>query len=862
MSMFKKITSSIVATAMTLSVFFTSAFASLPTDIINTDYKDAVSLLSVLDIMVGDKDTGMFRPDDTIIRSEAARVAISALGLQKVASSTSGTTKYTDVPEGHWATGYINVATQQGMVIGDDVGTFRPDSDISYQEMVTIMVRALGYEPMAKSKGGYPTGYLVTASNIGLTDDVSGVASEGITRGNVAKLVFNALTINMMEQKGFGQDINYEIGDNTLLEDYLDVIKVTGQVQAVGLSALDGASSLEENKIMIGDKVYKTGDADVRQILGFNVDAYVTNSKNASDRTLLVAIPVEGENEVVSVNAENIEEIVKSPTVYIRYWLDKETDKNTKKANISSSAKVLYNGKVGTMDDVDFITDGAITLLDSDANGDYDVVFVNETTNYVVEEVVENTHKIVDKYGNPTLVLDPEDTSIQFSINKGSEKITLKDLKEWDVLTVTKSKDGDFIYIEVSNEKVSGTVTEKDDEKVYIGGTGYKIASNYQSAISLNDKGTFYLDVHSKIAAVDAESTVSENYAYLNEIEMTNNLNKTFDVELFTKDGEVKNYTSHTKIKVNGSANLTALEAKEAIGGRGQLITFELNSEGKINKITTATDTSGAIDEDNFSKNLSIDGAVFKKSSSKLTGNGKSITVGKDTIVFDIPEGSTKTTDYKIGNSSYFVNDDEYDVIAFDMKEDLTASVIMVTSSNGEADEASSILVVDKITKVEDEDGNPVEKLYAYQDGKLVTLVTEEEDILVKTSESGEVSLKQGDIIQVRLNASGKIEKISLVFDISSKAEEKTNVISEDSVTYYGKVVKKFSDSFNHQVAGGEVMNFKVGNANIYRVDTTKNTKQITVGDIGDIQKYDESAPELVFVRVYEDEVKDIIVVK
>lgn len=862
MSMFKKITSAFVTFSMTLSLFVSSAFASLPTDIINTDYKDAVSLLSVLDIMVGDKDTGMFRPDDTIIRSEAARVAISALGLQKVASSTSGATKYTDVAKDHWATGYINVATQQGMVIGDDVGTFRPDSDISYQEMVTIMIRALGYEPMAKAKGGYPTGYLVTASNIGLTDDVAGVASEGITRGNVAKLVFNALTINMMEQKGFGQDINYEIGDDTLLEDYLDVTKVSGQVEAVGLSALEGTSALEENQIMIGGKVYKTGDADVRQILGFNVDAYIRNSKSASEKTLLVAIPVDGENEVVSITAENIEEIVKSPSAYIRYWLDKETDKNTKKANISSTAKVLYNGKVGTMDDVDFITDGAITLLDSNANGDYDVVFVNETANYVVEEIVENTNKIVDKYGNPTLVLDPEDTSIQFSINKGSERIELKDLKEWDVLTVTKSKDGDFIYIEVSNEKVSGTVTEKDDEKVYIDGVGYKIASNYQSAINLNDKGTFYLDVHSKIAAVDTESTVSENYAYLNEIEMTNNLNKTFDIEVFTKEGEVKNYTSHTKIKVNGSANLSALEAKDAIGGRGQLITFELNSDGKVTKITTATDTSGAIDEDNFSKNLSLNGAVYKKSSSKLTADGKSVTVGKDTIVFDIPAGSTHTSDYKIGNKDYFVNDDEYDIVAFDMKEDLTASVIMVTSSNGEADEASSLLVVDKITQVEDEDGNTVEKLYAYQDGKAVTFVTEEEDILVKNSEGSEVSLKQGDVIQVRLNASGKIEKISLVFDISTKGTENKNVISEDTVTYYGKVVKKFSDSFNHQVAGGEVINFKFANANIYRVDTTKNTKQITVGDMGDIQKYDEAAPELVFVRVFEDEVKDIIVVK
>ena len=93
-----------------------------------------------VDIMVGDKDTGLFRPEDTIIRSEAARVAISALGLQDVAASTSGATKYPDVAKDHWANGYINVATNQGLVIGDDLGNFRPNSDITYAEMVTILI--------------------------------------------------------------------------------------------------------------------------------------------------------------------------------------------------------------------------------------------------------------------------------------------------------------------------------------------------------------------------------------------------------------------------------------------------------------------------------------------------------------------------------------------------------------------------------------------------------------------------------------------------------------------------------------------------------------------------------------------------
>ncbi|UKI37863.1 MAG: hypothetical protein L6V93_07420 [Clostridiales bacterium] len=67
--------------------------------------------------------------------------------------------------------------------------------------------------------------------------------------------------------------------------------------------------------------------------------------------------------------------------------------------------------------------------------------------------------------------------------------------------------------------------------------------------------------------------------------------------------------------------------------------------------------------------------------------------------------------------------------------------------------------------------------------------------------------------------------------------------------TYYGKVTKKFSNSFNLQVNGGEVMNFAIGDADIYYVNTkNKQQKNVSIGDSGDIQKYDELDPERVFL--------------
>ena len=319
---------------------------------------------------------------------------------------------------------------------------------------------------------------------------------------------------------------------------------------------------------------------------------------------------------------------------------------------------------------------------------------------------------------------------------------------------------------------------------------------------------------------------------------------------------------SATKVKVNNSSSVLAKEALETIGQDPQLITYELNSDGAVSKITTAKDLNGKIDEDNFSKNMSLSDAVYKSASGKLVTSSSSVTVTDDTVIFDIPNGKTDTEDYSIRDKKFFINDDKYDVVVYDLSEDLSAGVLVVTSSTGDADESSSIAVVDKITKTQNEYGVDIEKLYAVQNGKTITVSTSETGVLVKKSGGETVSLAQGDIIQYKTNVKGEIEKVTVLFDVSSKATEAENKISDDLQTYYGKVTKKFSNSFNLQVNDGEVMNFAIGDADIYYVNTKTNNKNVSIGDSGDIQKYDELDPERVFVRVYKDEVKEIVVIK
>ncbi len=277
MSKARKITSFLVAAVMTMGMTLTS-FASLPGDVENSPYEEAIETLGALEIMVGDEETGNFRPDAEIKRSEFAKVAVEAMGLGSVAQSSNKPTKYPDVVENHWANGYINVATQQGVVIGDDEENFRPDDSISYAEAMTILVRIIGHEPAAESKGGFPTGYIVVGSQNGISKNASAGSDDKVKRGMVAQMTFNSLEVKMMEQVGFGEDAKYEVVDKTLLEDTLDTEKISGQITAVGTSSISGTSSLKDDEVRIGDDVYKIADKalnGVRNLLGFSVTAYV-----------------------------------------------------------------------------------------------------------------------------------------------------------------------------------------------------------------------------------------------------------------------------------------------------------------------------------------------------------------------------------------------------------------------------------------------------------------------------------------------------------------------------------------------------------------------------------------------------------
>lgn len=860
----KKVLATILAAAMFFAMA-TGAFAAIPSDVVDTRYAEAIETLGALGIMVGDEGTGLFRPDEPIKRSEFAKIAVTALGLEQVAMTANYPTKFPDVVPDHWGRGYINVATNQGLVIGDDVGTFRPDDEITYQEAMTILVRVIGHEPSAYVKGGYPTGFLVVGAENNISKNATAVASDPASRAIVAQMTFNALTVKLMEQTGFGQDINYSVVDKTLLKNKLGVEKLTGQVTATSQTRLNDTGSVKKDEVEIAGTIYKATNVETTNLLGYNVVFYTHENDFGEDEIILIR-PEEGKNDTLKITGENLELITDedSGKKTIDYWKDKDRDSRTNKAVVSEEAKLIYNGKSEAMDNTLMnIKDkaGFINLLDTDRNGEYDLVFVTEYRNIVVEDALPLSGKIIDKYGKPGLELDPRDEDIHYTMTLGGEKIDVKDLKEWDVLTVAASTDNLVFDIKVTREKVEGIVSEIDDGEVRIGNELYEIAANYESDIRLEDEGVFYLDAEGKIAAVNALSRISSNYAYILNAAMGNYADERLEVRVFTKEGKTEILKVENKVRLNGQSNrsgedvLAALKAgtEEVVP---QLVTYDTNSSGAITSFNTAQDNTatGEVDLYRFTKNFNLTDAVYKKATGKV-GN---VNVNKNTIVFDIPAGSTNPEDFAVRDISMFEDDTQYDAIVFDMEEDFTARALIVKNADYEASADSSIAIVSSITKTNNDDLMRVDKLYAIQNGEEIELLAEGEDVLVKDSGT----LEAGDIIQYMTNSKGEISSIRVLFDIDTKDTQMEASPAEDLDILYGKVTQKFANSMNMTINDGGARNITLTDVNVYILDTNKTKNAVSVATTGDIQKYDSSEPSYVFVKIYEDVVSEVVIIK
>lgn len=184
---------SCVLTAIMLFAALTSAMAE------RNNEEDIMSLLSELNIMVGDDD-GNLRLDDYVSRAEFAKVAVASSKSKNTIAEGIKISPFKDVTYRHWSAPYVRAAVSAGIVEGYIDATFKPDNTVSYEEALTMMLKVLGY---TDEDFGYswPYGQIGLANNLEITKNMDAKQGEALTRRQVAHLLYNSLTAKMKDSQ-------------------------------------------------------------------------------------------------------------------------------------------------------------------------------------------------------------------------------------------------------------------------------------------------------------------------------------------------------------------------------------------------------------------------------------------------------------------------------------------------------------------------------------------------------------------------------------------------------------------------------------------------------------------------------------
>ena len=175
----------------------------------------AATILQDLEIMVGDGEN--FMPNQVVTRGQMAIIVCKILYGDKLnVSQFSDATQYTDVAVGDYFNGYVNLATSLGIISGYGNGQFGPGDPVTTAQAALMLTKALGYFKGGELKGDWAVDSLAAitkATDLKMFADMKAPASnEGLTRDNVANMVFNTITKAVTVEYNANFDIYFNTG--------------------------------------------------------------------------------------------------------------------------------------------------------------------------------------------------------------------------------------------------------------------------------------------------------------------------------------------------------------------------------------------------------------------------------------------------------------------------------------------------------------------------------------------------------------------------------------------------------------------------------------------------------------------------
>ncbi|MBQ9737553.1 MAG: S-layer homology domain-containing protein [Clostridia bacterium] len=753
-----------------------------------------------------------------------------------------------------------------GYISGTSATTFSPNDKITYAQALKIMVDLLGYKDITlKTMGAYPTGYLNMATKLELFDGLSIKSFDGAVSGDAAVVLFYNYGITpIVEDVVYSSDgtITYSSSKGRYpLSVYHKIYFAKGKMNDNGVVSLLGADS-SNDAVVIGETTYKADGVNCQPYLGCTVNYFY---KVTDAAPVLLWLMQDDETKALTLLkndlATNDEKYGFTNLVY--YKNDQKMD-----AEIDLYADFVYNNQLYnslTLEQLK-IEAGEIKLINNDSDKDYDLVIIEEFTNYFLSIVSVEKEYLMDKYGK-TLNLKEFDNVFYI---KDGKYITLDEISIARIASCVESANKKHLYVYVNDvgvgEKLK-TIKTVNGEKYYEFESGtYKKAHSLKTTtysvpeMKAGSSYKYFLDKAGDIAAVELLDAGAIQYAMLLD---TNSHTEIFEatpramVKLMLSDGTVVSTQTAEKVVIDdnpATTNVTAIlnATKE------QVVKVAFNSDGELRKIDFADslEPGRLIDTTKFTLDYENAKVMYRdyiiNSTHALTPN---------TVMFAKYIWNGRDKEYKVlplkdlVNAKYINN-----VKIYDCNEYREAGVVTL-----ELDVATNFgypvyVLVDEVETTLDADGEPKIGMSVIQLGNETHYEVDKTTKL--TGASSLEDIKRGDVLSMLLlgNTIYSIDRIASLSDRSTFINSDGTLLVDDIPADAGDKQRSYALGYYYSngLTGLALYNpngwGKGSNGKILMARSTTtavNTKmgvydakadKIYIGDIDDL--YQNSAPQ------------------
>lgn len=722
--------------------------------------EDVIFDLQSYGILQGGENGG-FELDRNVTRAEFCAFVVRLIQAERLPYID----RFKDIAQSAWYAQDVSTLVGYGFINGNGYGEFRPNDNITCAEALKILVCALGYERQAEEAGGYPLGYQYMGATLKINKGVIAQPTAYLTRGAVVLMLYNALDIEILEPKSFGQDTSYQLSGKTYRslfssdENTEPIHMATGIVTANYYTfLLKPIASIKPDEVEINGTVYNAGKTNTAELLGVEVEYYYTENENGKP-TIVNSRPTR-RNEIVTVESEDIDYI---DAKMLKYY-DNEMNK-VARAELSDSFCIMKNDQLmkkpyafTTVGDI--CKNGFIRLIDNTGDGLYDLAIVEDYNSYRISKVSENglftaNEKLFD--GRRFIEMDTDEDSIKFILeNATGEKINLSDIVENDVVSLFQSEDKSVLKCVKGLEAVSGHLTEiKDDGQIYIDDNSYKLDYYARNDVKIGDMVTAYLDFRGNVVELERDNSIAKNYAYIIESESAKGVSGTFYLKVLLPGKlkpqvEIDDSNEDQIIEVpvlkayNHKVEVFTVAQRITVDGKGmskeeysqifspaklnaapdnRLISYRTNSEG----IITSIESTKRIGDGNYKVYNAYEN-VFGKEGTKPFG------ITEDSAVVCVPSEGTENFDDDNYYASLLMNNGQrYEITGYDINPDNSnADIVVITAPmdlkvGDIINNSSKLAVLSKISTIYDEsDDKEKTRLEFYSEGKRMTYTVAE----------------------------------------------------------------------------------------------------------------------------------------